>query len=106
MLTPSRLIFGIAAFQGDAASLRCGRILARSIRGWEMRKRKRKPAGADYSTSPRQNFAAAHNRERQNYILFEQFQIALPDDAIGIILRINWYRPGGCQPIPKSELPP
>jgi hypothetical protein len=50
--------------------------------------------------------AAAHNQAFQNFILFEQFQIALPLDWIGIILRASWHRPGGCQPIPKSELPP
>jgi hypothetical protein len=32
--------------------------------------------------------------KRQNYILFERFQIALPPVGIGIILRANWHRPG------------
>jgi hypothetical protein len=39
-------------------------------------------------------------------ILFEQFQIELPPDGIGIILRRNWRLPGGRQPLPNSELPP
>jgi hypothetical protein len=53
-----------------------------------------------------QKLAAAHKQEFQNFILFERFQIALPPEGIGIILRANWHRPGGYQPIPKSELPP
>jgi hypothetical protein len=52
------------------------------------------------------NHAAAHNQSFQNFILFEQFQIALPLDWIGIILRASWHRPGGCQPMPNSELLP
>jgi hypothetical protein len=44
--------------------------------------------------------------EVRNYILFERFQFELPPDLNGIILRAGWHRPGGCQPIPKSELPP
>ena len=42
----------------------------------------------------------------QNYILFEQFQIELPLDRFGIILRAIWHRTGGCQPIPNSEMLP
>jgi hypothetical protein len=57
-------------------------------------------------TRKRQNLAAAHNRSSQNYILFEQFQIELPPDGNGIILRANWRLPGGRQPLPNSELPP
>jgi hypothetical protein len=57
-------------------------------------------------TRRRQKLAAAHNRNFQNYILFEQFQIELPPNEIGIILRRNWRLPGGRQPLPNSELPP
>jgi hypothetical protein len=57
-------------------------------------------------TSVGQGHAAAHNHPFQNFILFEEFQIALPLDWIGIILRANWHRPGGCQAIPNSEMLP
>jgi hypothetical protein len=33
--------------------------------------------------------AAVHNQNLQNFILFEEFQIALPLNGIGIILRGN-----------------
>jgi hypothetical protein len=33
--------------------------------------------------------AAPHNQSFQNFILFERFQIALPLNGIGIILRGN-----------------
>jgi hypothetical protein len=33
--------------------------------------------------------AAAHNQKLQNFILFEEFQIALPLKRIGIILRAD-----------------
>jgi hypothetical protein len=47
--------------------------------------------------------AASHNTD---VIFFDGFQFALPLIWNGIILAANWHRPGGCQPIPKSELPP
>jgi hypothetical protein len=40
-------------------------------------------------TYERPNLAAAHNQLFQNFILFEEFQIALPLNWIGIILRAN-----------------
>ena len=40
-------------------------------------------------TVERQKLAAAHNQIFQNFILFDQFQIALPLNPIGIILRAN-----------------
>ena len=50
--------------------------------------------------------AAAHNQAFQNFILFEQFQIALPLDWIGIILRRTGIDPVGAGQYPKSELLP
>jgi hypothetical protein len=47
--------------------------------------------------------AASHNA---NVIFFDGFQFALPLIWNGIILTADWHRPGGCQPLPKSELPP
>jgi hypothetical protein len=46
------------------------------------------------------NFAAAHNPAFQNFILFERFQIALPQDGIGTILRADRHRsdPTGSSP--------
>jgi hypothetical protein len=46
------------------------------------------------------------SKQLQNFNPFERFQIGLPPGKFGIILRANWHRPGGCRPIPKSELPP
>jgi hypothetical protein len=65
-----------------------------------------KPAAAYFMASPRQGFAAAHNSNFQNYILFERFQIELPLDAIGIILAPTGIDPVDAGQYPKSELPP
>jgi hypothetical protein len=46
-----------------------------------------------------------HNANMSFYF-FDQFQIGLPPERIAIILRADWHRPGGCQPIPRHELPP
>jgi hypothetical protein len=45
-------------------------------------------------------------RTMQIYFFFDQFQIALPREWKAIILRRGWHRPGGCQSLPQSELPP
>jgi hypothetical protein len=64
------------------------------------------PAPRHFIDKATTKLAAAHNQAFQNFILFEQFQIALPLDWIGIILRANGHRPGGCQAIPNSEMLP
>jgi len=48
------------------------------------------------------NHAAAHNQSFQNFILFEQFQIALPLDWIGIILRGTGIDPVDAGQYPKK----
>jgi hypothetical protein len=45
-------------------------------------------------------------RHPKNLFFLEQFQIALPREWKAIILRRGCHRPGGCQSLPKSELPP
>jgi hypothetical protein len=54
-----------------------------------MRKPQTMPAAAIVIDNAMTNLAAAHNAGFQNFILFEQFQIALPLERIGIILRAN-----------------
>jgi hypothetical protein len=48
------------------------------------------------------NLAAAHNHAFQNFILFERFQIALPLDWIGIILRGTGIDPVDAGQYPKK----
>jgi hypothetical protein len=71
-----------------------------------MPKRKIMSAAADFIDNAMKNPCRTAQRQISNHILFEQFQTALPPERIGIILRANWHRPGGCQPMPKRELPP
>jgi hypothetical protein len=54
----------------------------------------------------RRNLLAPHKPTFQNFILFEQFQIALPLIRIGTILLATDIDPVGVGQYPKSELPP
>jgi hypothetical protein len=70
----------------DNVQFQSGGILARSVSGWEMRKW--------LGGCPRVHFARRNLPQRttnpfQNFILFEEFQIALPLKRNGTILRGN-----------------
>jgi hypothetical protein len=85
-----------------------GGILPRSLRRWEMRKwwaYARTSAfhpGTNDEITNGEILPQRTTHAFQNFILFEEFQIALPLNWIGIILRTSWHQPGGCQPIPKK----
>jgi hypothetical protein len=58
------------------------------------------------TTTLRLKICRSAQHKFRNFILFDQFQFALPPEWNALILRAADIDPVGVEPLPRSELPP